>query len=823
MIEKCFSLTNKMVTNKMSNNNSKTSSEQLEHYFQTLKKRWQDLLSQGWSKEKAELFFDTTHYISELSEKNSEYNELSDCALSLEVYLSSLVEYDFIKNEKQVIEVNRLIKHLIESGKSFCNKAEEPKKSWQFAGTVRQNLIYVLQNQDLKLAPWQDKNYQFVLTDSIADLMQLFSKEIPAALILDAAFTDKLHFLPPLAKQIRETHRIRLPILFIISNYTMQQRLEIMRIGADGHFLLPLSNNEVTERIERLLAEDAPINWKVMIIDDDPIQAKFAQRILHKANMQTLIINNPLQALNHLEQFHPDLILMDIYMPECSGVELTQIIREDEKWLNTPIIFLSGEHDPDKQFDALSVGGDDFLAKPISPKHLLSSVSFRMQRIMQVKQHTAKQNAESIADALSQVNKAQNTNSQKRPIQKEQILNRKQFLLVLENKNIKGSIVYWKIDETSALVEKIGIDNMETIITEIIALLRQILGKKTIISHFSDYAFFILLPTKVDTISVLIKNILKKISNHLFQTDSTTITLTVSAGAYELRQKVNKDQWLAHAMSAAKDAEKQGGNRMVIYQPKIQLQDTHNAGDDILLELIQTAVDNNYIKVFYQPIVSLHGENREQYNISIQIEDTAGEILDNKKIRATAKKYSISKDVDNWLTQHLLQIIETQHKANHAMKLFISLSIETIMDNDYFDALLKVDKYLRKSLIFEFNYQDLIEDMKCSVSVLERLHKIQIQTMVSGLALQDKGLMVLLKNLPVDYVGESIKSLHNDELLTNLSETVHGQNKKLIISDVDDARDIIPLWSANIGHVRGQFLHPPVEELDFDFSNSNAM
>ena len=75
---------------------------------------------------------------------------------------------------------------------------------------------------------------------------------------------------------------------------------------------------------------------------------------------------------------------MDLYMPDVDGMELTALIREREAFISTPIVFLSGEHDADKHFEALNAGGDDFLSKPIRPKHLISAVTNRVRRARQM-------------------------------------------------------------------------------------------------------------------------------------------------------------------------------------------------------------------------------------------------------------------------------------------------------------------------------------------------------------------------------------------------------------------------------------------------------
>jgi PleD family two-component response regulator len=70
---------------------------------------------------------------------------------------------------------------------------------------------------------------------------------------------------------------------------------------------------------------------------------------------------------------------MDLNMPGANGIELTALIREQDAFLHTPIVFLSGESSDDLQFDAIESGGDDFLTKPIRPRHLISAVQTRVR------------------------------------------------------------------------------------------------------------------------------------------------------------------------------------------------------------------------------------------------------------------------------------------------------------------------------------------------------------------------------------------------------------------------------------------------------------
>jgi diguanylate cyclase (GGDEF)-like protein len=84
--------------------------------------------------------------------------------------------------------------------------------------------------------------------------------------------------------------------------------------------------------------------------------------------------------LSALKQFNPDLILMDMYMPNCTGVEAARIIRQHDEFLSIPIVYLSGETNVALQVDAMRLGGDHFLTKPFNPVFLNAIVKSKIER-----------------------------------------------------------------------------------------------------------------------------------------------------------------------------------------------------------------------------------------------------------------------------------------------------------------------------------------------------------------------------------------------------------------------------------------------------------
>ena len=125
---------------------------------------------------------------------------------------------------------------------------------------------------------------------------------------------------------------------------------------------------------------DTPEPHRVLIVDDVSSVASYFDIVLHQAGMETMALSDPMQIMGALVDFRPDLILMDLYMPGCTGVELAEVIRQQPAYATIPIVFLSNETDRDKQLAAMRIGADDFLTKPVQPAQLVPVVSIRVER-----------------------------------------------------------------------------------------------------------------------------------------------------------------------------------------------------------------------------------------------------------------------------------------------------------------------------------------------------------------------------------------------------------------------------------------------------------
>jgi diguanylate cyclase (GGDEF)-like protein len=133
-------------------------------------------------------------------------------------------------------------------------------------------------------------------------------------------------------------------------------------------------------RIVKLCGSEEEAPYRVLVVEDSKTASMLIQRTLRESGVESLAISKPQEVLTALAKFQPDLVLMDMYMPGCTGVEVTRVIRQHEEFLSTPVVYLSADTSIALQVDALRLGGDHFLTKPFNPVILNAVVRSKIER-----------------------------------------------------------------------------------------------------------------------------------------------------------------------------------------------------------------------------------------------------------------------------------------------------------------------------------------------------------------------------------------------------------------------------------------------------------
>ncbi len=128
------------------------------------------------------------------------------------------------------------------------------------------------------------------------------------------------------------------------------------------------------------MIENAP-QKKILIVDDEPDILEFLQYNLKKEGYKVITAPDGKEAIKIAELEKPDLIILDIMMPEMDGIETCRQLRLHKDFADTPIAFLTARDEDFSQIAALDVGGDDYVTKPIKPRVLVSRIQALLRRV----------------------------------------------------------------------------------------------------------------------------------------------------------------------------------------------------------------------------------------------------------------------------------------------------------------------------------------------------------------------------------------------------------------------------------------------------------
>lgn len=170
--------------------------------------------------------------------------------------------------------------------------------------------------------------------------------------------------------------------VYSCKNVSFATRLTAARAGAD----LCLGREELRDMLPAILeqaeAERNAPPLRVLLVEDDAQLAQTYAAHLQAAGMITDIVTDPSQALTHSNDFGPEIVLLDIQMPGCTGLELAKILRQGaESALAMGIVFLSADKRWETYREAMDLGADDFVVKPVVGAQLVAAVAARGRRL----------------------------------------------------------------------------------------------------------------------------------------------------------------------------------------------------------------------------------------------------------------------------------------------------------------------------------------------------------------------------------------------------------------------------------------------------------
>jgi DNA-binding response OmpR family regulator len=170
------------------------------------------------------------------------------------------------------------------------------------------------------------------------------------------------------------------PVVVFTAQESFAQRVKVARLGGRGFLQKPVTPAQAMEAIAQVLQQSSKKEAKLLLVDDDPQLLDVVRTLLEPWGFNLTLLDNPQEFWDTLEKTAPDLLILDVEMPELSGIDLCQVVRNDPRWSELPVLFLSARTDIETIQSVFTVGADDYVSKPIVGPELVARILNRLER-----------------------------------------------------------------------------------------------------------------------------------------------------------------------------------------------------------------------------------------------------------------------------------------------------------------------------------------------------------------------------------------------------------------------------------------------------------
>jgi len=377
-------------------------------------------------------------------------------------------------------------------------------------------LVYVVedeayQGQEL-CAQLDHYGFRTRLFTNATEAMSAMEQERPDAMVLDIILPEGMLAGTELAVRVGKLLNENIPCIFISARKDWESRLAAVRAGGTAYLDKPVEASVLVDHLDRITQRVQREPYRVLIVDDAKELAQHYVLVLRQAGMHAELLTEPANILEELDSFKPELILLDFYFPDMSGMEIAKVLRQHQTHFSIPIVFLSTEADPDIQLNTLQQG-DDFLEKPILDAYLVSAVESRIERARSLSKLMYH---DGLTGLLNHV-------TLKQRLEVELARSRRQGSPL--------SYVMLDLDHFKQVNDRFGHTAGDRVLKSLARLLQERLRLSDQIGRYGGEEFGVILPdTGPEKALQIIEDVHRRFAQLIFKSDDQDFTSTFSAG-----------------------------------------------------------------------------------------------------------------------------------------------------------------------------------------------------------------------------------------------------------------------------------------------------
>jgi EAL domain-containing protein (putative c-di-GMP-specific phosphodiesterase class I)/PleD family two-component response regulator len=556
-------------------------------------------------------------------------------------------------------------------------------------------------------------------------------------------------------------------------------------------------------------ATSAPANpFRIMIVEDDRSQAMFAEAILRGAGMSPKVVAVPGQMMAVLEDFDPDLVLMDLHMPGTSGTSLTVQIREHPRFAELPVVFLTGDQDPERQVEVLENGADDYILKPVRPRHLIAAVQSRVRRARA---------ALSRQVVAAEPERHPVTGLYTRPALMQK--------LAAQLPSGQGGVLLVEVGNAAALRNRYGYAGFEKLMNDAGRHLGTI-ASAHVVARLSDNAFLVVVADHTGSqLEAYARTLRDGIGYHDFSAGNETLRLRSIVGHAHLSHGFPD---AGSVLSAAEEAARDARALPIGVAAYVPPQKTESAEDGGILRELRSALEGEGLQLAFQPVVAVAGGDEAQFQVLLRLQTSDGTEHFAGEFIPAAESAGLMPRLDRWTMMQSLALMQRRRAEGRPVRLFVSQSPRTLGQDNHAEWLADALGHAGvdgTSLVIDLRLEDALVHSMLLRQFCEQMVPAGVQFCLSQYR-HGADADVLLQQLPLGYVRLSADFAKNplpgelrDEMRV-IIERAHRLGLQVIGQAVEDPQAAAALWMGGIDFIQGNLVKRAEHALEFDFKHA---
>ncbi len=556
----------------------------------------------------------------------------------------------------------------------------------------------------------------------------------------------------------------------------------------------------------------------IMLVDDEPVLLDIVQALLEDEGYQNFVsVQHSPAAIDKMIETNPDLILLDLDMPEVGGFEILENVRNIEKYQYLPIIILTASDEPDNKLKALELGATDFLSKPVDP----SELALRVRNTL---------SAKAYIDQLAYYDSLTDLPNRKLFIERlewgMEMAKRDQRPLVLLDIGLDR---YRKINES------LGMSAGDHLLITIAERLRQVARSSDIICH-SDKHTHIENVARIasDEFSIVLcgvnnyensTQVCKRILNIINQpiaAESQDLYTSANIGISVYPDDGEDVETLIKHASSAKDFAKKQGKTFLYYSQEM------NAHSKTILKIesdLRKALEENQFELHYQPKVDINRGVLMGMESLIRWNHPEDGMVPPNKFIAVAENIDLIVPIGEWvLNEACRKTSEWISLGYSGLKVSVNVSVKQFLDEGFKSSIvsaLKNSGLNPNNLVLEITESMLMGDVEKYVKILDEITDLGVSFSLDDFGTGYSSLSYLkkfpIKELKIDrsFIIDIPKIDDDCAIVKAIIAMSHSMGLSVVAEGVEDKEQLNFLKANNCEVIQGYYFSKPLSGDDF--------